>query len=249
MVMMAVFLLSGCATGDDGASSPSIEGDEDEAGELQPVAVTEADDRRRALCDAYDETAALLAADEPDLERLAVLARELDAASADDVGEALAAQLIVLDQVVQGDRSGLAGDQFALAATITEQRLFESCPADERHAVTAEQDRCEGIPERLDAGMVSFLLENEGERRRGLALSRIADADDRTVEDLTGALPDEAGRALELVGTTSAGPDGAAYLRVATTAGRYLVTCPVTEASPGAAATLPPAAATEITVT
>jgi hypothetical protein len=236
-LVVVVVLVSGCGSGDDGASAPSVGGDEREGAELEPVDDAQADARRVALCDGYDETAALLATGEPDVERLAVLARELEAASADDVGEAIAAQVNVLDQVVDGDPSGLAGDQFSLASSITEERLFESCPADERHAVTARQDRCEGIPERLDAGTVSFLLEDDGTGGRGLDLYRIADADGRAVEDLARALPDDAGTALELVGTTSADPDAAAYLRVEVTAGRYLATCPATSA------------ATEITVT
>jgi hypothetical protein len=112
--------------------------------------------------------------------------------------------------------------------------IADNCGYEEIDA-TAKDFEFEDVPDELEPGVALVRLTNEGDEFHEIAVFKIKDGEDRSIEDLL-ALPEEEAQELATaVGSTFAAPDKQGYTTIDLEPGRYGIVCFVpTGATPAA---------------
>jgi hypothetical protein len=123
------------------------------------------------------------------------------------------------------------GDLAAFESPETEQALATVGAAIHRDCgfetveVEAYDYRYEGLPSQVDAGRVSFSLENKGTEDHEIVIFRRADGVDETLEELMELPEDEVMSKIEFTGVAFGSPGSTTYTAADLAPGTYFVVC------------------------
>lgn len=123
-----------------------------------------------------------------------------------------------------GDLSGLDTPEVADAQAAVGLAVHDGCDL-EQVEVTAVEYAFEGAPERLEAGRVSFALENAGVEDHEMVLFRRADGVTETFAELAELPEEDLGAKVSFAGVAFGGPGETTYAAVDLTPGTYFLVC------------------------
>jgi hypothetical protein len=123
-----------------------------------------------------------------------------------------------------GDPSELETPAYSEATGAVGAMVFEQCGADQQ-SVKAVDYEFEGVPDEVDAGLVSVKFTNEGSEAHEMVMFRRADGATESLDELL-ALPEEESMAkIEMTGVTFASPGATNYLAADLEPGTYFLVC------------------------
>lgn len=145
-------------------------------------------------------------------------------------GDAKAAAETMRDEFVEigntGDPELIMDPSTTEAIGTVGRAIHEGCDL-EAVDIEAVEYRFEGVPDQLDAGRVSFALENTGVEDHEMVLFKAADGVTESLDELLALPEEEMFSKLEFTGVTFGGPGSTNYVAVDLEAGTYFLVCAI----------------------